>query len=120
MKKAVVTLLLCVAWTLTAGAQHTVENIRKQYQGVHEWIAEMSDNFPSEGIPSEYFDLHITKNLPASGPHDERIRLYHGELESGEEGNPEKYESEVFRCDQQAQRMILLFKGIDQNSYLPL
>ena len=214
MKKAVVTLLLCVAWTLTAGAQHTVESIRKQYQGVHEWIAEMSDNFPSEGITSEYFDLHITKNLPASGPHDERIRLYHGELESGEEGDPypprylrfatakynyaareyyeeylyddkgnvlfvyaitpdvdgdmtpyelrmwydgkrllrftvkkpekpleyidlktikkatfkevyagktipEKYESEVFRCDQQAQRMILLFKGIDQNSYLP-
>ena len=33
---------------------------------------------------------------------------------------PEKYESEVFRCDQQAQRIILLFKGIDQNSYLPL
>lgn len=86
MKKKVLTaLLLCVVGVLTASAQNTIESIRKKYQGVQEWIGEMSDNFPSEGIPSEYYHLHVAQNLPGTGPHHENVRMYYGE-EDGEEG----------------------------------
>ncbi len=40
-KKVAFTLLLCVAWALSAFAQQTVESIRKEYQAVHEMIAQM-------------------------------------------------------------------------------
>lgn len=40
-KKVAFTLLLCVAWALSASAQQTVESIRKEYQAVHEMIAQM-------------------------------------------------------------------------------
>ena len=86
-KRILFTLLFCVASVLMVDAQNIIESIRKEYQGVHEWIGLMSDNFPEDGIPSEYFDLHVAQNLPGTGPHDERIRMYYGELES-EEGDP--------------------------------
>ena len=88
IKKAVFTLLLCIAGVLSVSAQNTVESIRKEYQNVHEWMAQMGDNFPSDGIPPEYFDLRVVQNLPATGPHQENIRMYYGELESEEEGDP--------------------------------
>ena len=88
IKKAVFTLLLCIAGVLSVSAQNTVESIRKEYQNVHEWMAQMGDNFPSDGIPPEYFDLRVVQNLPATGPHQENIRMYYGELESEAEGDP--------------------------------
>ena len=88
IRKAVFTLLLCIAGVLSVSAQNTVESIRKEYQNVHEWMAQMGDNFPSDGIPPEYFDLRVVQNLPATGPHQENIRMYYGELESEEEGDP--------------------------------
>lgn len=88
IKKAVFTLLLCIAGVLSVSAQNTVESIRKEYQNVHEWMAQMGDNFPSDGIPPVYFDLRVVQNLPATGPHQENIRMYYGELESEEEGDP--------------------------------
>ena len=87
-KKVAYTLLLCVASTLATFAQNTIESIRKEYQGVHEWIAQMSDNFPIDGIPPEYYDLHVVQNLPATGLHQENIRMFYGELEPEEEGDP--------------------------------
>ena len=88
IKKVVFTLLLCIAGYLSVSAQNTVESIRKEYQNVHEWMAQMGDNFPSDGIPPVYFDLRVVQNLPATGPHQENIRMYYGELESEEEGDP--------------------------------
>lgn len=88
IKKVVFTLLLCIAGYLSVSAQNTVESIRKEYQNVHEWMAQMGDNFPSDGIPPEYFDLRVVQNMPATGPHQENIRMYYGELESEEEGDP--------------------------------
>lgn len=87
-RKVLFTLLLCVAWTLTTSAQNTVESIRKEYQNLKEWIGHMSDDFPSTGIPPVYFDLHVAQNLPGTGPHNEYIRMYYGELEPEEEGDP--------------------------------
>ena len=81
-------LLLGLCWTLTANGQNTVESIRKAYQSTKEGIALMSDNFPSDGIPPEYYHLHVMQNLPGTGPHSEDIRMYYGELEPEEEGDP--------------------------------
>ena len=80
MKKTIVfTLLLCAVWTLTASAQNTVESIRKEYQDVQKWIAEMED-FESETYPA-YYDLHVKQNLPGTGLHEENICLYFTEEE---------------------------------------
>ena len=87
-KRLSFTLLLCMAWMLTVSAQNSIESIRKEYQGVQQWINQMSENFPSDGIPSEYYDLRVEQNLPGTGPHHESIRMYYGELEPEEEGDP--------------------------------
>ena len=73
---------------LTVSAQNSIESIRKEYQGVQQWINQMSENYPSDGIPSEYYDLRVEQNLPGTGPHHESIRMYYGELEPEEEGDP--------------------------------
>lgn len=88
-KKVVFTLLLCVAGALTAGAQQTIESIRKVYQEVHEMIDQMTPNADREwATPPEYFDLQVVQNLPATGPHKENIHMFYGELEPEEEGDP--------------------------------
>ena len=72
---------------MTAGAQNSVESIRKAYQDVHKMIDQMTPD--AEGMwetPPEYFDLKVVQNLPGTGPHEEKIRMYYGELESEEEG----------------------------------
>ena len=84
-------LLLAMLLPLAGMAQNTVESIRKEYQSVHEMMSMMSDDFPADGIPPEYYDLHVVQNLPGTGPHHEKIRMYYGEVEStseGEEYNP--------------------------------
>ena len=85
-KKVVFTLLFCVVWALSASAQQTVESIRKEYQQVHEWIARMEPNEDGgHDWPPEYFDVHVVQNLPATGPHDEKIRMFYGEMETEED-----------------------------------
>jgi len=81
-------LLLGVCWTLTVNAQNTVESIRKAYQNVKKEIAQMSENFPLDGMPPEYYHLRVKQNLPATGGHEENIRMYYGELAPEEEGDP--------------------------------
>ena len=88
-RKKIFTLLICVAWAMTAGAQNSVESIRKAYQDVHKMIDQMTPD--ADGMwktPPEYFDLKVVQNLPGTGPHEEKIRMYYGELESEEEGDP--------------------------------
>jgi len=66
-------------------AQHTIESIRKTYADVKESVAMMSDDFPSEGIPAEYYHLRVAQNLRATGPHTEDIRMYFNEVEQDED-----------------------------------
>ena len=87
-RKILSTLLLGLCWTLTANAQNTVESIRKAYHSVKAEIAKMNENFPSDGIPPEYYHLRVMQYLPATGGHEENIRMYYGELEPEEEGDP--------------------------------
>lgn len=74
-------------------AQHTIESIRKAYADVKESISMMSDDFPSEGIPAEYYHLRVAQNLRATGPHTEDIRMYFNEVEQNEDEdwNPYPY-----------------------------
>ena len=81
-------LLLGLCWTLTVNAQNTVESIRKAYQNVKKEIVQMSENFPLDGMPPEYYHLRVKQNLPATGGHEENIRMYYGELAPEEEGDP--------------------------------
>ena len=89
MKKKIAFISFCALWALSASAQNTVESIRKVYQEVHEMMARMTpDKEGMSAMPPEYFDLQIVQNLPATGGHKENIRMYYGELEPEEEGDP--------------------------------
>ena len=97
-KKVAFTLLLCVAWALSAFAQQTVESIRKEYQAVHEMIAQMTpsgDDVPE--IPPEYYDLQVLQNLPGTGPHKENIRMFYGEEEQKDEEEYNPYPPHFLR-----------------------
>ena len=89
MKKTIAFIFFCALWALSASAQNTVESIRKVYQEVHEMMAQMTpDKEGMSAMPPEYFDLQVVQNLPATGGHKENIRMYYGELEPEEEGDP--------------------------------
>lgn len=87
--KKIFLMMLALCLTTALQAQNTVESIRKTYQSVHEWIAQMTPNEEGEtALPPEYFDLRVEQNLPGTGPHHENIRMFYGELEPEEEGDP--------------------------------
>ncbi len=83
MMRRVFTFFLFLALGVNvAHAQYTVEDIRKSYASVKDHIALMSGEFPSEGIPHEYYHLNVEQNLPGTGPHHEHLWMYYGELEA--------------------------------------
>lgn len=92
MRRAVILSIVLAGCVQAALAQNTIASIRKAYQEQKENIARMSDNFPSEGIPPEYYHLRVSQNLPGTGGHFENVRFYYGEErqeeKDGEEYNP--------------------------------
>ena len=89
MKKKAAITLFCAVWALCVGAQNTIESIRKEYNAVQEMIAMMTpDEDGFDAWPPEYYDINVVQNLPATGGHREKIRMYYGELPSEEEGDP--------------------------------
>jgi len=74
-----------------AVAQQTIEDIRKAYASAKEYIGRMSDDFPGEGIPPEYYHLHVSQMLPATGLHREDIRLYYNDVEEENKEEPRIY-----------------------------
>jgi len=85
MKRTLILSLMLASCLQATLAQNTIESIRKAYQAQKEVIAKMSDNFPSEGIPPEYYHLHVAQNLPGTGPHHENIRMYYDEIKTAED-----------------------------------
>jgi hypothetical protein len=82
MRRVFTVFLFLTLWIQGAQAQYTIEDIRKSYANVKEHIARMSGEFPSEGIPHEYYHLNVEQNLHGTGPHHEHLWMYYDELES--------------------------------------
>ncbi len=86
MKKTVVTLLLCVVAQAAMAQKYTVQSIRERYNAVHEVMQQMTPDKDGETmLPKEYIDLDVYQNLPGTGGHNERIRLWYGYLEDGDD-----------------------------------
>ena len=83
MRRIFITLTICLAAT-SAMAQQTVQSIRERYNAIHEVIQQMTPDKDGETmLPKEYIDLDVYQNLPGTGGHNERIRLWYGYLEDG-------------------------------------
>lgn len=85
MKRFIIMSLVLLGCLQVAQAQNTIESIRQAYQAQKQVIAQMSDDFPAEGCPPEYYHLHVVQNLPGTGPHHENIRMYYAEVPSEED-----------------------------------
>ena len=81
MRRVIIVIAFLTFSTLVAHAQYTIEDIRKSYASVKEYIAQMSGEFPTDGIPHEYYHLNVEQNLPGTGPHHEHVWMYFGEQE---------------------------------------
>ena len=81
MRKMFVIIACLALGVQVAKAQYTIEDIRKSYASVKEYIAQMSGEFPADGIPDEYYHLNIEQNLPGTGPHHEHVWMYFSELD---------------------------------------
>ena len=85
MRRIFITLTICLAAT-SAMAQQTVQSIRERYNAIHEVIQQMTPDKDGETmLPKEYIDLDVYQNLPGTGGHNERIRLWYGYLEDGDD-----------------------------------
>ena len=80
--------LMVMLLSTTADAQTTIGDIRKAYQEQKQIIAQMNDDFPSEGYPPVFYHLHVSQNLPGTGMHHENVYMYYGELPSEDEFDP--------------------------------
>ena len=86
MKKNVVVLLLYVVAQAAMAQKYTVQSIRERYNAVHEVMQQMTPDKDGETmLPKEYIDLDVYQNLPGTGGHNERIRLWYGYLEDGDD-----------------------------------
>lgn len=93
MKKGIL-LLLC-AVTLTATAQKEVDAIRKRYGEMKQMISLMGegpdwqdraiDADSPGGWPPEYFQVKVVQNLPATGYHEENVKMFFEEVRTSEE-----------------------------------
>lgn len=89
IRKVTLALLFCAAWSVTAVAQNSIESIREKYKEVHEMIARMMpDEEVEEWVPPIYYEINVSQNLPGTGLHEEKTRMFYGELEPEEEGDP--------------------------------
>lgn len=86
MKKNVVVLLLCVVAQAAMAQKYTVQSIRERYNAVHEVMQLMTPDKDGETmLPKEYIDLDVYQNLPGTGGHNERIRMWYGYLEDDDD-----------------------------------
>ena len=63
---------------LSATAQDAVSVIRKHYSEAQQKVAEYEKAEKGEGSEfPEYYELNIVQNLPGTGPHHEKLRMYY-------------------------------------------
>ena len=109
MKKILVLLFCVLALSLTASGQKrksdpskptaqeqkVVSEIRQRYADIKnminlmgegpEWMYSDGAEDSPGGWPPEYFQVKIVQNLPATGYHEENVRMYYEEEETDEE-----------------------------------
>ena len=85
MKRLIVIAMMALGGLQVAGAQNTIQSIREAYQAQKRTMAEMCETYPYEGMPPAFYHLRVLMNLPATGLHEENIRMYFGEMEQDEE-----------------------------------
>ncbi len=88
MKRAAIISLLLLCCLTSAWAQRSIADIRKAYKQQKELMAQMSDDFPAEGIPPQYYQLRVAQNLPGTGVHQEDVRFYYSGHPSADEDDP--------------------------------
>lgn len=91
MKKLIVIALMMVGGLQVVCAQNTIQSIREAYQAQKKVIADMCETYPYEGMPPALYHLKVLMNLPATGLHEENIRMYFGEQEQDDEENYNPY-----------------------------
>ena len=81
-----ITLSIYLIATSAMAQKYTVQSIRERYNAIHEVIQQMTPDKDGETmLPKEYIDLDVYQNLPGTGGHNERIRLWYGYLEDGDD-----------------------------------
>ena len=73
-------LLLAMAGMLSVSAQDAVSVIRKHYAEAQQKVAEYEKAEKGEGsVFPQYYEVNIVQNLPGTGPHHNRVRMYYYE-----------------------------------------
>ena len=88
-RKIFLSLLFAAGSVLSASAQDAVSLIRKHYAEAQQKVAEYTKNEQEGEMPfPQYYELKISQNLPGSGPHVERVKLYFYEHDLADEYEP--------------------------------
>ena len=83
----VASIMMCM---LTATAQDAVSVIRKHYAEAQQKVAEYDLAEKGEGnVFPEYYEINIVQNLPGTGPHYEKVRMYFN-VNDNEEWQPDE------------------------------
>ncbi|MBO4658560.1 MAG: hypothetical protein J5637_02935 [Prevotella sp.] len=82
-RRIVIGLLIAMTGVLSATAQDAVSAIRKHYAEAQQKVAEYDKAEQEGGMPCpEYYEVNIVQNLPGTGPHRERLRMYYAVLDN--------------------------------------
>ena len=83
--------MMAMATILSATAQSELADIRKHYAEAQQKVAEYEKAEMGEGMPfPQYYEVNIAQNLPGTGPHRERMRLYFYEKDKGDDWQPDE------------------------------
>ena len=82
--------VLVLTGVLSAAAQDALSVIRKHYAEAQQKVAEYEKAEKGEGnVFPLYYEVNILQNLPGTGPHRERVRMYYYE-EDNEDWQPDE------------------------------
>ena len=82
--------VLVLTGVLSAAAQDALGVIRKHYAEAQQKVAEYDKAEKGEGnVFPQYYEVNIVQNLPGTGPHRERVRMYYFE-EDNEDWQPDE------------------------------
>ena len=84
-KKIIICLLMALTFVLPATSQDAVSVIRKHYTEAKQKVTEYEEG----NITPEYYEVNILQNLPGTGPHNERMRIYYYEKDAGDDWQPD-------------------------------